>query len=82
MKHDSKGRNVKEDNDGYNLNLYIPPIKIMIYWIFFFEIIFPWIVIGAKFELLKKIFIFFENLMQSPTDDIGETPKNLDYFIN
>ena len=80
MKRDSKGRYAKADNDGYHLNLYIPPIKIMIYWILFMAIIFPWIVIGAKFELMKKIFIFFEKIMQPPTDEIGETPKKNGLF--
>jgi hypothetical protein len=31
-------------------------------------------VIGAKFELMKKIFIFFENIMQAPAEQIGEAP--------
>ena len=80
MKRYNKGRYAKAYNDGYNLNLYIPPIKIMIYWILFMAIIFPWIVIGAKFELMKKIFIFFEKIMQPPTDEIGETPKKNGLF--
>ena len=69
MKRDSKGRYAKDDNGGYHLNLYIPPIKIMIYWILFMAIIFPWIVIGAKFELMKKILKLVKLL------------KKMDYFI-
>ena len=80
MKRDSRGRYAKATNDGYNLNLYIPSIKIMVYWILFIAIIFPWIVIGAKFELMKKIFIFFENIMQAPAEQIGEAPKKNGLF--
>ena len=79
MKHGSNGRYVKADKDGYNLNVYIPSIKIMMYWILFVVIIFLWIVI-EKFELLKKVFLFFERLMQTPIDETNETPKKNGIF--
>ena len=47
----------------------------MVYWILFIAIIFPWIEIGAKFELVKKIFIFFENIMQSPERYVKKISK-------
>ena len=80
MKRDNKGRYVKAENDGYNINLYIPSLKILMYWILFITVIFPWIVIGAKFELMKKIFEFFGKIMQSPLDDTSETPKKNGLF--
>ena len=81
MKRDNKGRYIKAENDGYNINLYIPSLKILMYWILFITVIFPWIVIGAKFELMKKIFASFEKIMKSPIDDTSETPKKMAYFI-
>ena len=80
MKRDSNGRYAKANKDGYNLNVYIPSIKIMMYWILFVVIIFLWIVI-EKFELLKKVFLFFERLMQTPIDETNETQKKMVYFI-
>ena len=50
------------------------------YWILFITVIFPWIVIGAKFELMKKIFAFFEKRKQTPIDDTSETPKKNGLF--
>ena len=80
MKRDSKGRYAKSDNDGYNINLYVPSLKILMYWALFIAIIFPWIVIGAKFELMKKIFAFFEKIMQAPSDETSESPKKNGLF--
>ena len=62
MKGDSNGRYTKANKDGYNLNVYIPSIKILMYWILFIEIIFPWILIGAKFELLKILSYHLKDL--------------------
>ena len=59
MKRDNKGRLKKDDKEGYNINIIIPSIKTLTYLILFIAIIFPWIVIEAKFELLKKITGFF-----------------------
>ena len=81
MKRDSNGRYAKANKDGYNLNVYIPSIKILMYWILFVAVIFPWIVIGAKFEIMKKVFLFFESIMQTPSDETNETPKKMEYFI-
>lgn len=78
MKRDSKGRFSKAD--GYNINFYIPSIKTLAYWILFIAIIFPWIVIGAKFEIIQKIFGFFEKIMLTQKDETGETPKKNGLF--
>ena len=80
MKRDNKGRYAKVTNDGYNFNFYVPSIKTLIYWILFIIIIFPWIVIGSKFELLKKLFGLFEKILLSTTDEVGETPKKNGLF--
>ena len=80
MKRDNKGRFKKDDKEGYNININIPSIKILIYWILFIAIIFPWIVIGAKFVLLKKIMGFFEELLLSQTGENGENPKKSGIF--
>ena len=64
MKHDSNSRYAKANKDRYNLNIYIPSTKILMYWILFVPIIFPSIVIGTKFELMKKVFLFLERIMQ------------------
>ena len=82
MKRDNKGTFKKDDKEGYNININIPSIKTLTYLILFIAIIFPWIVIGAKFELLKKIMGFFEELLLSQTGENGETTKKVEYFIN
>ena len=80
MKRDTKGRYTKTVNEGYNINIYFPSIKILMYWVLLLAIIFPWIVIGAKFEIMKKVFLFFERIMQTPTDETNETPKKNGIF--
>ena len=53
----------------------------MVYWILFIAIIFPWILIVAKFGLMKKIFLFLENIIKSQVDQNGEVHKKMDNFI-
>ena len=47
----------------------------MIYWILCIEEIFSWIVIGTKFDLMKKKFLFFEKVIQSPTNEKKRNSK-------
>ena len=65
MKRDQKGRFTKErdDNDGYNLSLTLPSFRSLLYWLILLIILLPWTVIFARFNICKKIFDFFENIM-------------------
>ena len=54
MKRDNRGRYTKIDNEGYNINFYVPSFKTLIFWILLIIILFPWIVIGPKLEFTEK----------------------------
>ena len=58
MKSDKNDRFSKDD--GYSFYLYIPSLKNLVYWAFIIIILFPWLVIGARFNIIQKIFEFFE----------------------
>ena len=75
MKRDKKGRYTKIEatNDGYEFNLKIPLIKTIFCFILIILIFFPWTIIGSRFDNLKKIFVFFDNIM-TPREE-GEPPK-------
>ena len=82
MKCDKKGRFSKEEdeNDGYNINLALPSFRSLLCWLIIIVILLPWTVIFARFNIFKKIFGFFENLM-SKREEEEETPKKMAYFI-
>lgn len=83
MKRDKRGRYTKAINEGYNVSFKVPSIKTCIYWLLFIIIIFPWIVIATKFEILKKLFGIFEQIMEShgnKTNESEETPKKYGLF--
>ena len=81
MKRDKKGRFSKEEdeNDGYNINLALPSFRSLLCWLIIIVILLPWTVIFARFNIFKKIFGFFENLMSKREEE--ETPKKMAYFI-
>ena len=82
MKRDQKGRfsKEKEDNEGYNLSLTLPSFRSLLYWLIIIIILLPWTVIFERFNALRKIFDFFENIMSKRGED-EETPKKMVYFI-
>ena len=77
MKRDKNGRFSKDD--GYNFYLYIPSLKNLVYWAFIIIILFPWLVIGARFNIIQKIFEFFEEIFLK-NDENGETTKKSGLF--
>ena len=81
MKRDKKGRfSKKEDeNDDYNINLALPSFRSLLCWLIIIVILLPWTVIFARFNIFKKIFGFFENLM-SKREEEAETPKKNGLF--
>ena len=81
MKRDKKGRFSKEEdeNDGYNINLALPSFRSLLCWFIIIVILLPWTVIFARFNIFKKIFGFFENLM-SKREEEAETPKKNGLF--
>ena len=81
MKRDQKGRfsKEKEDNEGYNLSLTLPSFRSLLYWLIIIIILLPWTVIFERFNALRKIFDFFENIMSKRGED-EETPKKNGLF--
>ena len=82
MKRDQKGRFTKERddndgyNDGYNLSLKLPSFRSLLYWLILLIILLPWTVIFARFNICKKIFDFFENIMSKRGEDEDSPKKN------
>ena len=58
---DKSGRFIKNDVDGFHF--YFPSLKKFFYWIMLFIILFPWLVVFSKLDLLEKLAIFFENMI-------------------
>ena len=77
MKRDKNGRFSMDD--GYNFYLYIPSLKNLVYWAFIIIILFPWLVIGARFNIIQKIFEFFEEIFLK-NDENGETTRKSGLF--
>ena len=77
MKRDKNGRFSKDD--GYSFCLYIPSLKNLVYWAFIIIILLPWLVIGARFNIIQKIFEFFEEIFLK-NDENGETTKKTGLF--
>ena len=81
MKCDKKGRFSKEEDEnyGYNINLSLPSFRSLLCWLIIIVILLPWTVIFARFNIFKKIFGFFENLMSKREEEV-ETPKKNGLF--
>ena len=77
MKRDKNGRFSKDD--GYNFYLYIPSLKNLVYWAFIIIILFPLLVIGARINIIQKIFEFFEERFLKNYEN-GETTKKSELF--
>ena len=71
---DNMGRFAKQD-DWHTINITIPSFRNVIYWILLLIILFPWIIIGGKFNLFQKIMEFFQNIMER-NEDKETTKKN------
>ena len=76
---DNMGRFAKQ-NEWYTINLVVPSFKKLIYWVLLIILLFPWIIIGGKFNIFQKIFQFFENIMEQKKDE-QETPKKNRIFF-
>ena len=74
---DKCGRFVKNDVDGFHF--YFPPLKKILYWILLFIILFPWLIVFSKLDVLEKLSILFENLLTSKEENKGT--KKMGYFI-
>lgn len=75
MERDSKGRFSKKGEDGLKIIFDVPPIRRIIFWIFIFAVLLPWISIIARFELLRKILDIFDELMNPSINENGNTKK-------
>ena len=65
MKRDKKRRFTKEvcSNDRYEFKLVLPSFQNFIFILMFILILLPLIIIISRFNLLEKIFHFFEDIM-------------------
>ena len=76
---DKCGRFVKNDVDGFHF--YFPPLKKILYWILLFIILFPWLIVFSKLDVLEKLSILFENLVASKEENEGTKKNRLFYYI-
>ena len=78
---DTKGRFKKQADEGFEIIFTIPPFKKIIYIFIIFTVLLPWMVIGSRFNILKRILNFIETIMTKPTEsDSVETPKKNGLF--
>ena len=74
---DKCGRFVTNDVDGFHF--YFPPLKKILYWILLFIILFPWLIVFSKLDVLEKLSILFENLVASKEENEGTKKNGLFY---
>ena len=75
---DNRGRFKKVDKKGILICLVIPSIENI--YALLFIILLPWITICFKWQILKKLLNFMENLMKFNDTEKGEIKKN-GYFL-
>ena len=76
---DRKGRFKKLDDDEITFKITLPSLKRLLYFVLLIAILFPWIIIGNKFNIFKRITDFFERMMTISNED-GDTPKKNGLF--
>ena len=76
---DRKGRFKKLDDDEITFKITLPSLKRLLYFVLLIAILFPWIIIGNKFNIFKRITDFFERMMVISKED-GDTPKKNGLF--
>ena len=76
---DRKGRFKKLDYDEITFKITLPSLKRLLYFVLLIAILFPWIIIGNKFNIFKRITDFFERMMAISNED-GDTPKKNGLF--
>lgn len=72
---DRKGRFKKLDDDEITFKITLPSLKRLLYFVLLIAILFPWIIIGNKFNIFKRITDFFERMMEI-------LQRKMVYFIN
>lgn len=71
------GKFIKNVEEGLNLSL--PFIKQIIQWALIIFILFPWIIIGAKLNILKKISVILESIMSNSEENETQKKNGLFY---
>ena len=80
-KRDSKGRFSKNDfEENNNLILTIPSFKTIITWISIILVLFPWIIIIAKFNVFQRLESFFDILYNEGNEENVENGKKSGLF--
>ena len=76
---DKKGRFKKQDDDEITFKITLPSLKRLLYFALLIAILLPWIIIGNRFNIFKRIAYFFEKMMIISNED-GDTPKKNGLF--
>ena len=76
---DKKGRFKKQDDDEITFKITLPSLKRLLYFALLIAILLPWIIIGNRFNIFKRIADFFEKMMIISNED-GDTPKKNGLF--
>ena len=76
---DKKGRFKKQDDDEITFKITLPSLKRLLYFALLIAILLPWIIIGNRFNIFKRITDFFEKMMIISNED-GDTPKKNGLF--
>ena len=72
---DRKGRFKKLDDDEITFKITLLSLKRLLYFVLLIAILFPWIIIGNKFNIFKRITDLFERMMEI-------LQRKMVYFIN
>ena len=71
---DKKGRFISESKA--TIHLTIPTLKDIFLWMLILVILFPWIAIGFRFNILGKIIETFENFIFKAKEEADSQKKN------
>ena len=71
----------KKNDEGHKIELNIPSVKKIIFWIVLLWVLMPWISIMAKFQILNKLFNIFQDLFIQQPEEAADTHKKIVCFI-
>ena len=60
---DRKGRFKKLDDDEITFKITLPSLKRLLYFVLLIAILLPWIIIGNRFNIFKRITDFVEKMI-------------------
>ena len=69
----------KKSEDGITMNFSIPSLTKEIFWVLVLMLVFPWLIIISKLELVGRIFSLFESIMNMNNEQEATKKNGLFY---